>query len=178
MLKKLLTITTIALLITSCSSTSKTKKEDNLKIEDQQVIDQTQIDNYQTINSEQQAAAIDAQTQAEVEEVEVQDRILFGYNAFQLSDDAKKILSTQVEWLKSDNSINVTIEGHCDERGTREYNIALGEKRANSVRTYLVSNGIDASRIKTVSYGKERPAFFGASEDAMAKNRRAVTVIN
>ncbi len=178
MLKKLLTLTTIAILATSCSSTSKTKKADKLSVEDQQIIDQSQADNFQTINSEQQAAAIDSQTQAEIEEVEVQDRVLFSYNAFQLNDDAKKILNTQVEWLKSDNSINVTIEGHCDERGTREYNIALGEKRANSVRSYLVSNGIDASRIKTVSYGKEKPAFFGASEDAMSKNRRAVTVIN
>lgn len=78
----------------------------------------------------------------------------------------------------SDTNIKVTIEGHTDERGTREYNLALGEKRANAVKNYLVENGIDVSRLKTVSFGKERSAFFGATEEIFGKNRRAVTVIN
>lgn len=171
MLKKLLTLTAILLLI-SCQNKTKTSEED-FKIEEQT----EHTVPYQTVD-EQQAAALDQQTQAQVQEVEVQDRILFDYDSSSVSDDAKKILDTQVSWLKSDSGIKVTIEGHCDERGTREYNLALGEKRANAVKNYLVENGIDVSRLKTISYGKERPAFFGATEGNFAKNRRAVTVVN
>ena len=72
----------------------------------------------------------------------------------------------------------VTIEGHCDERGTREYNLALGERRASAARDYLIANGINAARLRTVSYGKERPAVVGSTETAWSKNRRAATVIN
>jgi len=176
MLKKLLIIIAV-LSLASCSS--KTKKDD-FKIEDKsadQTISQDTPESYQTVDSAG-AAALDQQTQAQIQEVEVQDRVLFEYNSASLTEDAKKILDTQVAWLKSDPNIRITVEGHCDERGTREYNIALGEKRANATKIYLTANGIDVSRIKTVSYGKERPAFFGASEDVMAKNRRAVTVMN
>ena len=84
----------------------------------------------------------------------------------------------QTEWLKSDHALMVVIEGHCDERGTREYNIALGEKRAVAVKKYLVSLGIPSYRIKTVSYGKERPAVVGSNPEAWSKNRRAVTVVS
>ena len=182
MIKKIL----LAAVILSIASCHSKVKEDKLKIEDNANDDKA--GNYQTLTSEQQAAILDQQAQAKAleeqakinktEEVEVQDRVFFGYDSAELSDDAKKILDTQAEWLKSDPAINVTIEGHCDERGTREYNIALGEKRANAAKKSLVSHGIDASRIKTISYGKERPAFFGNNEESMSKNRRAVTVVN
>jgi peptidoglycan-associated lipoprotein len=180
MLRNLLII--IALIsIASCKSKT-TKENDATKISQQNEQYQNENTAYQTITDEQQAELLDKQTQeaiaAQAEEVEVQDRIFFGYDSTNLSDDAKKILTTQVEWLKSDPSIKVIIEGHCDERGTREYNIALGEKRANAVKKFLITSGIDALRIKTVSYGKERPAFFGNNEESMAKNRRAVTVVN
>lgn len=177
MLKKLLTITAI-LLVASCSS--KNKKSEVVEPTQEVAIEDksTEQNNYQAIADAEQAAAMNAQTQEQVEEVEVQDRVLFAYDSFDISDEAKKILDTQAAWLKSDLTIQITIEGHCDEKGTREYNIALGEKRANSTKSYLVQNGVDASRIKTISYGKERPAFFGDSEDVMAKNRRAVTIIN
>ncbi|MBU6141216.1 MAG: peptidoglycan-associated lipoprotein Pal [Proteobacteria bacterium] len=133
---------------------------------------------YQTLD-EQQTEALDQQTeQQQAQEIEVQDRVFFGYNAFEVSDEAKKILDVQAAWLKSDPTIKITIEGHCDERGTREYNIALGEKRANSVKKYLVANGVENKRIKIISYGKERPAFFGATDEIFNKNRRAVTVVN
>lgn len=131
---------------------------------------------FETIVNEDKAEELDKKTQEEIEEVEVKDRVFFADNAYQVSDEARKILDTQAEWLKSDNKIKITIEGHCDERGTREYNIALGERRANSVKKYLMSLGINANRIKTVSYGKERPAFFGNDNETMGKNRRAVTV--
>ncbi len=175
MLKKLLTLSAV-LLIISCQS--KTKHDEAKTEEDK--MSETVIEDkgsYQTLD-EQQAAAMNQQTQTQIQEIEVQDRVLFGYDSSELTDESKKILDTQVAWLKSDPSIKITVEGHCDERGTREYNIALGEKRANSAKNYLVANGVDESRVKTLSYGKERPAFFGATEEMFAKNRRAVAVVN
>ncbi len=177
MFKKLLTLAAVFLLV-SCSS--KVKKNDTAETTSEVKIEDKSVDknNYQAIADAEAAAALDKQTQAQIQEVEVQDRVLFGYDSSDLSEEAKKILDTQAAWLKSDTALKITIEGHCDERGTREYNIALGDKRANSAKSYLTSNGVDAARIKTISYGKERPAFFGTSEDVLAKNRRAVTVVN
>ena len=110
------------------------------------------------------------------EEIAVGDRVYFGLNKYNLSPSAKKILDVQSEWLKSEEQINIIIEGRCDERGTREYNLALGERRANSVREYLVKKGISSKRIKTISYGKEKPVVEGSNEEAWAKNRVAITV--
>ena len=114
----------------------------------------------------------------QITEVEVQDRILFDYNSSSINDAAQTVLQTQIDWLKNSPEIKVTIEGHCDERGTREYNIALGEKRAVAVKNFLEKGGVDGSRIQVISYGKERPAFLGSGEDIFAKNRRAVVVVN
>ncbi len=137
---------------------------------------------YETVRDEKQAEQINQQIeekiQEKVEEIEVKDRVFFDYDSADLRDDTRSILNIQAQWLNSDPSIKVTIEGHCDERGTREYNIALGEKRANSVRDYLIGKGVEMSRIKIVSYGKEKPAFFGSNPEIWAKNRRSVTVIN
>lgn len=148
----------------------------------EQVSNVNETDSYQTMNSEAEADRMNEMAQAkideQVEEIEVKDRVFFDYDSAKLSKDAKEILAVQAEWLKSDKSIKITIEGHCDERGTREYNIALGEKRANTAKNYLIKKGVAKSRIKTVSYGKEKPAFFGSTPKIMAKNRRAVTVIN
>ena len=88
-----------------------------------------------------------------------------------------EVLNTQVKWLKDHKKVNVIVQGYCDERGTREYNLALGERRANAVKQYLVSQGIAADRISVISYGKERPAVLGNNEAAWAQNRRAVTVV-
>lgn len=168
-----------AAIFTIASCKSKMSKDSQTQANDQQDLSVVENpENYQTIADEKQADLIDEQTQTEIEEVEVQDRVFFGYDSSKLSEDAKKILTTQAEWLKSDPSVTITIEGHCDERGTREYNLALGEKRANSARSFLVSNGVEISRIKVISYGKERPAFFGGKDESLAKNRRAVTVVN
>jgi peptidoglycan-associated lipoprotein len=109
--------------------------------------------------------------------VNVGDRVFFGFDKSDLSAEARATLDRQATWLKKYASSNVTIEGHCDERGTREYNLALGERRANAVKNYLVADGIGAARIKTVSYGKERPAVLGSNEAAWAQNRRGVTVV-
>jgi peptidoglycan-associated lipoprotein len=97
----------------------------------------------------------------------------FDYDKADLRDDARSALATDAEWLKKYRSIQFLIEGHCDERGTSEYNLALGDRRANAVREYLASLGIDASRIRTVSYGKERPFCSQSSEACWQENRRA-----
>jgi len=110
--------------------------------------------------------------------VNVGDRVYFGYDSAELDSDAKELLQHQAAWLKQHNKSSITIEGHCDERGTREYNLALGEKRAQAVKNYLSSLGVGNSSMGTVSYGKERPAVVGSSDAAWSQNRRSVTVVN
>jgi peptidoglycan-associated lipoprotein len=109
--------------------------------------------------------------------VNVGDRVFFEFNASDLTSEARATLDRQAAWLKKYSSVDVTIEGHCDERGTREYNLALGDRRATAVKNYLVADGVSASRVKTISYGKERPAVLGHNESAWAQNRRGVTVV-
>jgi peptidoglycan-associated lipoprotein len=133
---------------------------------------------YETFENEQQVNESNRKIEEKVEEIEVKDRVFFGYDSFDINTEAKEILDVQAAWLASDIATKIIIEGHCDERGTREYNIALGEKRANSVKKYLSDKGIAKERIKIVSYGKERPEIFGADEISMGKNRRAVTVVD
>ena len=108
-----------------------------------------------------------------------EDRVFFALDSSALTPNAQEVLDTQVNWLtaKRHDKVNVIVQGYCDERGTREYNLALGERRANAVKEYLVSHGVDADRITTISYGKERPAVLGSNEAAWAQNRRAVTVV-
>src|SRR6516165_1387367 len=106
------------------------------------------------------------------------DRVFFAFDRSDISAEAREILTRQADWLRRSPTVSVTIEGHCDERGTREYNLALGERRAQAVKNVLVASGIPASRISTISYGKERPAVVGSSEEAYAQNRRAVTTVN
>lgn len=107
----------------------------------------------------------------------VGDRVFFDTDSSTVREDGRQTLNRQAEWLKKYGNYQITIEGHCDERGTREYNLALGERRANAARQYLIAQGIPASRIKTVSYGKERPDPVGSDEAAWARNRRAVTAL-
>jgi peptidoglycan-associated lipoprotein len=101
----------------------------------------------------------------------------FSYDESTLSSEAQSALSTSAGWLKTNPTYGVLIEGHCDERGTEQYNLALGDRRASIVRDYLVTLGVDTARIKTVSYGEERPFAEGHSEAAWAQNRRAHLVI-
>ena len=110
--------------------------------------------------------------------VNVGDRVFFGYDSSDLDSDALELLQDQVAWLKQNSDVSVSIEGHCDERGTREYNLALGEKRAQAVKNYLIGLGINPDRVSTISYGKERPAVVGSNDGAWAQNRRSVTLVN
>ena len=103
--------------------------------------------------------------------------VYFDLDSFSLRTDAKPVLDAQANWLQRWGAVRVRIEGNCDERGTREYNFALGARRASAVRDYLVSRGISASRIDTISYGKERPLDAGSNEEAWARNRNSRTAI-
>ncbi|WGF87305.1 peptidoglycan-associated lipoprotein Pal [Marinivivus vitaminiproducens] len=111
-------------------------------------------------------------------EVNVGDRVFFGLDSTTLDNQSQETLRRQAAWLNDYPNLVVTIEGHADERGTREYNLALGDRRANAVKSYLVALGVDASRVLTISYGAERPENPGSDETAWAENRRAVTRIN
>jgi peptidoglycan-associated lipoprotein len=107
----------------------------------------------------------------------VGDRVYFDTDMSSIREDGRTTLAKQAEWLKRYTSYPITIEGKCDERGTREYNLALGERRANAVRQYLVAQGVPADRVKTISYGKERPEVVGSDEGAWARNRVGITAL-
>lgn len=116
-------------------------------------------------------------TQADLA-VNIGDRVFFGYDSSVIEPEGQATLSRQAEWLQRYPHVTVTVEGHCDERGTREYNLALGERRAAAVRNYLLSLGVPSNRISTISYGKERPNQLGSDEESWRLNRRGVTVVN
>jgi len=105
------------------------------------------------------------------------DTVLFATDASDLDSEAQAILTKQAAWMAKYPNVNATIEGHCDERGTREYNLALGDRRANAAKNYLVNAGVSASRLSVISYGKEKPVATGSDEASWAQNRRAVTVV-
>lgn len=115
-------------------------------------------------------------SQEELEE-KVGARVYFGFDRFSLDSKARNNLDQQAAWLKANPGVSIEVEGHCDERGTREYNIGLGWRRANAVKDYLVALGVNPSRVKTNSYGKERPRALGSNEAAWAQNRRTETVV-
>ncbi len=106
------------------------------------------------------------------------DRVFFAYDRSELTQEGRRTIETWATWLRQNPAASLTIEGHCDERGTRDYNLGLGERRAEAVRGFLVSLGVDARRVTIVSYGKERPAVVGSAEMAWSQNRRAVAVAN
>ncbi len=108
----------------------------------------------------------------------VGDRVFFDFDHSDIKPEGQQTLQRQATWLKQYPSVTVTVEGHCDDRGTREYNLALGNRRANAVKNALVALGIPANRIQTISYGKDRPIVVGDNEAAWAQNRVGITVIN
>ena len=162
MLHKILLSTFIAIFISACTTTPKDTTESS--------------GSGSSTSSESVSSDIEPGSQEDLI-VNVGDRIFFDYNSSDLDADAKELLQDQVAWIKQYN-VSITIEGHCDERGTREYNLALGEKRAQAVKNYLISMGIQPSNVSTISYGKERPAVVGSNDGAWSQNRRSVTTIN
>lgn len=131
---------------------------------------------YDTINTQEEADKINVETEVKNETIIVPDKVYFGFDSAVLNANSKKTLDTVAEWLNSKEEVKIILEGHCDERGTREYNLALGQKRAEAVKKYLASKNINGNRIKVVSFGKEKPEFLGTGESVWSKNRRAVVV--
>jgi peptidoglycan-associated lipoprotein len=116
--------------------------------------------------------------QAEFARAAGSDTVLFAFDSYDLDETARQILGAQAQWMAQYSGVRATVEGHADERGTREYNLALGERRANAARNFLAAQGVDSSRMSIISYGKERPAVDGHNEEAWAQNRRAKTVVS
>ena len=127
--------------------------------------------------TEQTGTSVTPGSRADFLESVPSDRIFFDTDVYNVDDQDRQILDAQAAWLQRYPSVRVTIEGHADERGTREYNLALGDRRANAAKNYLQSRGIDPSRMTVISWGKERPAALGSDEAAWAQNRRSVTVV-
>ena len=146
---------------------------------------QREMERQKQLEEERLAAERAAQLKAEAEEREqmmaknrfLNENIYFAFDDSTLDEQARQKLNQKAEWLQNHPDANVVIEGHCDERGTNAYNLALGERRAESVKTFLVNLGIDGSRLTTISYGEEKPLDPGHNEEAWAKNRRAAFVL-
>ncbi len=161
------------LVVAACSST-----DDESLMDDQMIVTDDGVSDapLSTIYGEDLQGP-SAGTQADLV-TNVGDRIYFGTDRFDLSAEARSVLEAQATWLAQFPNLAITIEGHADERGTREYNLALGDRRANSVKSYLVALGVSPSQINAISFGKERPAVPGAGESAWAQNRRSVTRVD
>ena len=149
MFKKLLLLVATGLFLASCAATNTNQGGD---------------------------ASINAGTQEDLI-VNVGDRVFFEFDSSELTVDAQSTLDAQAAWLMQYSDTNITIEGHADERGTREYNLALGDKRAFAVYSYLAQAGIDTNRMEYISWGKERPEDIGSDETAYSQNRRSVTIV-
>ena len=161
MLKKLLLIVAAGFFLASCAATKTEQGGD--------------ADASSSASSSSSEGSINAGTQEDLI-VNVGDRVFFEFDSSELTVDAQATLDAQAAWLLQYSDTDITIEGHADERGTREYNLALGERRANSAKDYLMTYGISSDRISVISYGKERPVDSGSTPLSWSKNRRSVTV--
>jgi len=175
MIIKLLTGALLVFFLAACSTTPKDTAESTGSGSTSSSSDVSSTGSESVTDSA--SASIEPGSQEDLI-VNVGDRVFFNYDSFELDSDAQELLQDQVAWLKQHSGVSVIIEGHCDERGTREYNLALGEKRAQSVKNYLIGLGISSDRVSTISYGKERPAVVGSNDGAWAQNRRSVTLVN
>lgn len=139
-----------------------------------------QNDGSQNVGDQGEGGAQDvsARLQVDLAREAGSDRVFFALDSSSLDEASRSTLLRQAGWLRAHPGVSFTIEGHCDERGTREYNIALGARRAQSVRSFLASRGIDPNRMRTISYGKERPVAVCNDISCWSQNRRAVTVLN
>ena len=154
----------LVMLVSACSTTPK---------EEPVATQPTQVTEYK---APEKPVAVVRPTKQQIEVVELSD-VYFAFDSFNLSAESRAILAGNAEVLQANPDAMITIEGHCDERGTEEYNLGLGERRASSAKSYLVSLGVSASRIKTISYGEERPFQWGHNENAWSQNRRAHSVV-
>ena len=163
MLKKLLLLVAAGFFLASCAATKTEQGGD--------------VDAASSASSSSSDGSITAGTQEDLI-VNVGDRVFFEFDSSELTVDAQSTLDAQAAWLQQYPDTNITIEGHADERGTREYNLALGDKRAFAVYSYLAQAGIDTNRMDYVSWGKESPEVIGSDETAYGQNRRGVTIVS
>lgn len=177
MIIRYLTIALVALSLTACSSKDDEMSSEPVVTNEQGMVGQGPLDGTEMYDGSSMGAVDGSVLPGSQQDlvVNVGDRVFFGYDRYDLSPEARAVLDKQIEWLKQYPSVNVTVEGHADERGTREYNLALGDRRASATKSYMISMGIDPRRINTISYGKERPAVTGSNPAGWAQNRRAVT---
>jgi len=174
---RLLLILISSIILTSCQSFNKNSSEfdeDEFSDETDLDLEESEEESFEVIEEEEQIEELNEKILEEDETVEVPDKIYFDFNSRSLSENAKKSAQLQYLWLENNPDIQITIEGHCDDRGTKEYNISLGAKRANSLKQYFINRGINPSRIKTISYGEEKPYLIGTGDEIWKKNRRAV----
>ena len=177
MVIKLFTSALLVFFLAACSTTPKDTADSSGSGSSSSSSDVSSSGEGTITETSPESASIEPGSQEDLI-VNVGDRVYFDYDSSELTPDNQELLQEQVAWLKQYSDVSVIIEGHCDERGTREYNLALGEKRAQSVKNYIISLGISSDRISTISYGKERPAVVGSNNGAWAQNRRSVTVVN
>ena len=166
----------LVLVVSACSSTNDGSDVGEVRVEERQDITAGPLDGTEVYDR----SVLDGPAPGTQQDlvVNVGDRIFFGYDRYDLTPEAQSTIELQAEWMKRYPAVSVTIEGHCDERGTREYNLALGERRANAVKSYMVALGVDPMRVNTISFGKEKPAVLGSNPAAWAQNRRGVTIVD
>ena len=162
MLKKLILLIAAGFFLASCAATKTDQGGD--------------VDAASSASGSSSEGSINAGTQEDLI-VNVGDRVFFEFDSSELTVDAQATLDAQAAWLLQYSDTDITIEGHADERGTREYNLALGDKRAFAVYSYLAQAGVDTNRMDYVSWGKERPEVIGSEETAYSQNRRGVTIV-
>ena len=176
MFQRLLAICAVAFLFTACETAS------NVAGDSASGSSSSSATPAGTASSSTSSSAGSSTTATQMSDAEklaqVGNTVYFGFDSSELAGEAQATLDRQAAFLNVNPTMVVIIEGHADERGTREYNLALGDRRAVTVRDYLLAKGLNAARVRTVSYGKERPAVSGSNEESWAKNRRAATVLN
>ena len=176
MFQRLLAICAVAFLFTACETASNVAGDSASGSSSSSA---TAAGTASSSASSSESSSTTATQMSDAEKLaQVGNTVYFGFDSSELAGEAQATLDRQAAFLNVNPTMVVIIEGHADERGTREYNLALGDRRAVTVRDYLLAKGLNAARVRTVSYGKERPAVSGSNEESWAKNRRAATVLN
>ena len=176
MIKRLLPLFAASLLLAACETASTVSGDSSSEVQSSSAT--AAASSSSTAATEAATEAPSARTIAENQLASVGNTVLFGFDSASLSDAAQATLNRQAAFMQASPTLRVVIGGHADERGTREYNLALGERRAAATRDYLVAKGVNAARVRIISYGKERPVAVGSNDVSWAKNRRAVTALN
>ena len=178
MMKRLFTLLAATAFLAACETASTTSGDVTGTASSSSTTASTTSTASSSASTTADQPAEDPATRLKKDFAQVGTTVLFDFDSAQLSDYAQRVLDRQAAFLKARPETRVIIGGHADERGTREYNLALGERRASSARDYLVAKGVNAARIRIISYGKERPKAVGSTEAAWRQNRRAETVLN